>query len=93
VLERRIEVSSPTAEDTVIDWLSEVITTAAARGEAYGDVRIERADENTAVGVLSGEPIDESRHELRFDVKAATYHGLEYARSSGGFRCRVIFDL
>lgn len=92
-VERRIEVTSSTPEDTLVDWLSEVIATAATHGEVYGDVYMDSVEACAASGVLSGEPIDETRHELRFDVKAATYHGLEYEESDEGYRCRVIFDL
>jgi SHS2 domain-containing protein len=90
---RRIEVHSSGAADVLVDWLSQVILAAAAHGEVYGDVTVERADETSAAGILRGAAFDAARHELRFDVKAATYHDLVFEATAGGFHARVIFDL
>lgn len=92
-VERAISVEAATDADMVVDWLSEVITTAATHGEVYGDVEIAKTGPHSVRGVLRGEPVDEDRHELRFEVKAATYHSLAVERSGAGCRIRVIFDL
>ena len=46
-----------------------------------------------ASGRVWGEAVDEARHELRFDVKAATYHGLVNDVRDSVYYARVIFDL
>ena len=92
-VERVLTVEAASDEDMVVDWLSEVITTASTNGEVYCGVRIERKGRHSVYGVIEGEPIAAGRHELRFDVKAATYHGLEFERTGEGCRVRVIFDL
>lgn len=93
VVERRIRVSSVSAEDLFVDWLGEVISMVGTHGELYGEVKVERAGEWFAEGVLRGEKIDPERHALRFDVKAATYHRLAVEKRSDGYHARVIFDL
>jgi len=93
VVERRIRVSSASAEDLLVDWLGEVISVAGVYGELYGAARIDRTGEWYAEGALLGERVDPSKHELRFDVKAATYHGVTVERRPGGYYGRVIFDL
>ena len=93
VVERTLEVSSSSAEALLVDWLCEVIAEGSSRGELYGDVVIRNIDERSLEGVLRGEPVDADRHQLRFDVKAATYHGLVVEATEDGFRGRVIFDL
>jgi len=92
-VERKLEVSSASPEDLLVDWLSEVIASASMHGEVYGDVEVERATAHAASGLLRGEPVAPERHELRFEVKAATYHGLLLEESGSGFHARVIFDL
>lgn len=92
-VERRIRVSSPSAEDLLVDWLGEVISTIGTRGELYADVEVVRSGEWYAEGVLRGETVDPGRHGLRFDVKAATYHKLAVEKSARGYHGRVIFDL
>jgi len=93
VVERRIQVSSSSAEDLLVDWLGEVISTAGACGELYGTVDIVRVGEWHAEGVLRGEKVDPERHDLRFEVKAATYHGLAVEKRGSRFYGRVVFDL
>jgi SHS2 domain-containing protein len=92
-VERSIAIDAPGDGDLVVDWLSEVITAVSTHGEVYGTVEIRRTGPHSVRGVLRGEPIDEARHGLRFEVKAATYHGLEVDSSKKGCRIRVIFDL
>lgn len=90
---RAIAVRAETPGDVLVDWLSAVILAAATHGEVYGDVSVDSADDGSAVGEVRGEAIDPARHELRFDVKAATYHGLVVQRTDGRWFARVIFDL
>ncbi len=93
VIDREIRVESSSSEDLLVDWLSEVISLGGAHGEVYRSVEITRVGEWFAEGVLKGEKTDPGRHDLRFDVKAATYHGLTVEESGDRIRGRVIFDL
>lgn len=90
---RVIRVSSPSVEDLLVDWLGEVISIVGAYGELFGSVEIDRVGEWYAHGVLIGDKIDPAKHDLRFDVKAATYHGLSVEKREDGYYGRVIFDL
>jgi SHS2 domain-containing protein len=92
-VERRLEVTSTSVEDLLVDWLGEVIAAVGSHGELYVDVEIVEAGDFFVKGVLSGEKVDEDRHDLRFDVKAATYHGLMIDKRGAGYFGRVIFDL
>lgn len=91
--ERTIRVSSASPEDLLVDWLGEVIALSGIHGEVYGGVRVTSAGEWFAEGVLLGEKADASKHDFRFDVKAATYHRLAVERTGEGYHGRVIFDL
>ena len=90
---RPIRVSAASPGDVLVDWLSAVILSAATHGEVYGEVWVESADDRSAAGVVKGEAVDPARHELRFDVKGATYHALHYQQSDGRWSARVILDL
>lgn len=98
VTKRELTVESTSREDLLVDWLAEVIAAIGTHDELYGAVEISsvntsRVGEFTAIGVLRGEKVDAARHDLRFDVKAVTYHGLLVEEDAGGFHGRVIFDL
>lgn len=93
VRERVIRVKASSLEDLVVDWLGEVITLGGVHGELYGSVTVHDASDRSAAGVVCGEYVNAEGHELRFDVKAATYHGLSVTTDEHGLRVRVIFDL
>ncbi len=92
-IERRICVESNSAEELIIDWLSEVLAVSDIHGELYESVQIEKAGDYYIEGILEGEKLDPKKHDLRFHVKAATYHGLRIKKHGGVLRARVIFDL
>ena len=92
-VEREIQVRSSSAEDLLVDWLGEVISTVGTYGELFSFVKIDCVGEWFARGVLGGEKTDPAKHDLRFDVKAVTYHRLSVETRDDGCRGRVIFDL
>lgn len=92
-VERRVFVGSTGGADRVVDWLNELIAEASLHGEVYGDAAVTLTPEGAIEAVIRGETIDERVHELRFDVKAATYHDLEFRKTAAGFRARIVFDL
>jgi SHS2 domain-containing protein len=90
---RELDVVSSSDEDLLVDWLAEVIATIGTHGELYGGVEVRQTGEHFAKGILRGEKVDPAKHDLRFDVKAATYHGLKVTKTTDGILGRVIFDL
>jgi SHS2 domain-containing protein len=93
VTTRPIAVRAGNLTDLLVDWLSAVILTASTHAELYAHASIDRFEEGAATGTLHGAPLDAARHALRFDVKAATYHGLLVEKTDAGYHARVIFDL
>jgi SHS2 domain-containing protein len=92
VFSRTIEVRAASFTDLVVDWLSAVILASATHAELYAGATLEIADEGYAKGTLLGAPL-EPEHELRFDVKAATYHDIVVEPTGSGYHARIIFDL
>jgi SHS2 domain-containing protein len=93
VHERRLEVRAGNLSDLLVDWLSAVISAAAAHAELYAGASMETAGDEVAIGTLHAAPLDPGHHELRFDVKAATYHDVMVEHTSAGYHARVVFDL
>jgi SHS2 domain-containing protein len=91
--ERKFTVESNDEVNLLVDWLSEIITLVATCGEVYVSVDVKELGSGRVEGILHGEPIDEGKHGLRFDVKAATYHNLVLRKTADGYYVRVIFDL
>jgi SHS2 domain-containing protein len=92
-IERRVRIQSNSSEDLLVDWLSEVLSLSAVHGELYGKVKVKHMRKNHVEALLYGERLDPVKHELRFEVKAATYHGLCLEKRGDKLVARVIFDL
>jgi SHS2 domain-containing protein len=93
VLERRVEANAADAGALLVEWLSQVILLSATHGEIYGDVTVESASAHEARGTVRGLTARGHEEQLRFDVKAATYHDLLVEEVAGRHHCRVVFDL
>jgi SHS2 domain-containing protein len=93
VSSRRLEVRAADFTDLLVDWLSAVILSAATHAELYAGATVHVSDDGLATGVLHAAPLDPAQHRLRFDVKAATYHGLTVEQTAAGYHARVVFDL
>jgi SHS2 domain-containing protein len=86
--------------DTQLDllllrFLNELIYLRDAEGLLLRarDLVLERNGELRLAGLLEGEALDASRHELACDVKAATAHGLRVAQAPGGWEAHVTLDV
>lgn len=90
---REVDVVSDDPGDLLLEWLSEIISLASAHAEVYVGVRAVSLDEQRVRAVLEGVPASAVEAQLRFDVKAATYHEYVCERRGGVYHARVIFDL
>ena len=56
--------------------------------------RIEQTDRGYRLSArVYGEPLDPDRHDLRTEVKAATYSGLKFEQSEGVYRIQCVVDV
>jgi SHS2 domain-containing protein len=90
---RDLHGEAPDAGALLVDWLNDLLFLAETGFAFSGRVEM-RAWSETAYGArVHGEALDPVRHAPRGLVKAATYHGLEVARTESGWRARVILDV
>ncbi len=89
---RTVRVDAEALPDLLHDWLEALNTLHQVEHEVYGGFRVELA--GTAVTArVEGEPIDPSRHALRTEVKAVTWHGLRLEETGGGWLAEVLLDI
>jgi SHS2 domain-containing protein len=95
--EQRFEIEGLDREECLINWLQELLYWEEVRRMLYREFRVERAGPPQVHAVCRGEPFDPERHQLHTDIKAATYHGLEFVTepSASGdlLRVRIVLDI
>ena len=93
---RRVELREPDLELLLLRFLNELVYLRDAEGLLLRprDLRVESRPGGARLrGELVGERLDPERHRLLAEVKAATAHGLEVARTPDGYRARVTLDV
>jgi len=95
---KTIELQAPDLASLLFDWLAEIVYLKDAQGvvfrEAKAVVTEDRPHGGWKVrGMVTGEPIDPERHELRADVKAVTKHLFQVNQTDEKWLARVVLDI
>ena len=89
-----VNISSPTLEDLLVDYLSELLYVFSTEFFVMCDfnVKIERDKDGYQLhGIALGEPFDHKKHGTKIEIKAVTYHELEINLEHG--YAKVLFDI
>ena len=92
-LQHRVEINSENRDNLLIEWLNELIYLFDAEHLLFSQFEIESLNNNQLKATCHGEEFDPTRHRIKIDVKAATYHMLEVTQDSKGYKAQVIFDI
>lgn len=88
-----VEVESHSLEGLLVSWLNELIFQLDTYGFIGKEIVIKEFSERGLKASLSGEEFDETRHEKRLLVKAATYHQLRIEKTGEDWKAEIIFDI
>lgn len=93
--EHAMEISAPTVEELLYDWLSEIVYLKDTEGLLVrsAEVRIRHEIDWEAQGTLFGDTLNANRHTLGQDVKAVTYHLFEVRREGEEYRAKIVLDI
>ena len=92
VIRQEIELSADDMESLLIDWLNELLYLLDVNQVVFGKFEITELTDNRLKAICYGEKIN-GRHEIRREIKAATYHMLNLGKEGKGYKAQVIFDL
>jgi SHS2 domain-containing protein len=84
--------SSDGLDYLLFDWLSALLQEFEASGRVFSRFDIQE-NVDGIVAECGGEPIDPERHRLCHEIKAVTYHQLEFRQTDEGYAGRVILDV
>lgn len=87
-----IIINSTDMESLVVDWLNELLYVFDVEHIIFSRFDIIHLGETSLSARVYGEKVDRSRHILKREVKAATYHSLKIIEENG-CRIQVILDL
>lgn len=76
----------------LFDWLSALLQEFEASRRVFCEFDV-RVSPGGITAECRGEPLDEERHRLGHEVKAITYHELEFRRTADGYAGQVIVDV
>ena len=92
-VERAVSASGEDPTSLVVSFLTELLVLKETEGFVGCQIRARPVGNppTAIVASVAGEPFDPTRHTARVDVKAITFHELEFDTDHG--RARVIVDI
>lgn len=90
-----IEVSADGDDrgELLVDFIRELLFLFSVKGKIFSKFDIMKLSDKKITAHCFGEDFDPNRHELKIEIKAITYHGLEITKSENDFRVSIIFDV
>jgi SHS2 domain-containing protein len=77
----------------LVRWLSELLFLFDGEHFVTHEARVHSLTGHDLQATVTGELLDPTRHALRMDVKAVTYHRLSIEHAGGSSSLRVFFDI
>ncbi len=88
-----VEIEGKRTDELLADWLRNLLYKFNGEGYLLREFNIEEISKKDLKAKVGGEKLDLSRHALKTEIKAVTYHGLEVKKTSQGWEAQVIFDV
>jgi SHS2 domain-containing protein len=88
-----IELEAPDLFALMVRWLSELNYRHVTEHRLFGKFEIIDMNEEWLAGVVRGERLDPTRHQIFTEIKAVTFHGMRLERGGEGWEAQIIFDL
>jgi SHS2 domain-containing protein len=91
--QREVRAQADSPETLLVAWIDECLYVHEIEGFVARSVEMTVCTDTLAHGVLHGEPLDPSRHQVGTVVKGATYHQVAVEARDGGYEARIIVDV
>jgi len=79
--------------DLLVRWLSELLYFFFVQKQVMTGAEIKSLSDTRLEAEVKLVPFDPAAHEIINEIKAVTYHQLEFKPGKRGWRARVIFDV
>ena len=94
-IKKVLHLDNSKIDGLLFDWLAEIIYLKDAEFMLFGkyDIKITKNTNYQLDAEILGEEINQSKHDLRCDVKAITFHLFEVYEKDGKWISRFILDI
>jgi SHS2 domain-containing protein len=94
-IKKVLHLENSEIDGLLFDWLAEIIYLKDAESMLFGkyDIKITKNTNYQLDAEIFGEEINQSKHDLRCDVKAITFHLFEVYEKDGKWISRFILDI
>ncbi|GAB4118112.1 MAG: archease [Candidatus Caldatribacteriota bacterium] len=91
----QLKLSADTLEDLLVSWLNELLYIFETKLVILNKFVLEEFSDNNLIARVYGEDIGHNNKKIKREIKAVTYHYLEFKKDevSKLWRARVIFDI
>ena len=91
---REINEKGIDLESLMFNWLNDLLYYYGAEGLVFSDFKVNINLKNYTLNAIAfGEEVDPLIHEVKIEVKAATYHLLKIWKEKNLWKARVILDI
>jgi len=88
-----VEIEGKKTDELLVDWLRNLLYKFNGEGYLLREFNIEEISKKGLKAKARGEKLNLSRHTLKTEIKAVTYHGLEVKKAVQGWEAQIIFDV
>jgi len=92
-IKRDVEVTADGLKDLIVSWLNELLFICEIEKILFKRFDISELTETKFIARCYGEKIDPKRHNIKTEIKAATYHMTQIEEKPDGVRVQVLFDI
>lgn len=88
-----ITLDEQNREELFVAWLRELLYKFSTSEILFNNFVIRDLTDTKLNAFVWGEKLDKTKHNIKTEVKAVTYHGLKLEKSQTGWQAEVIFDV
>jgi SHS2 domain-containing protein len=92
--EFQVKLESSDLEQLLVEFLSELLYIYETQKVLFSSFKIDLDDKNFKLTAQAfGEKLDPAKHEIVDEIKAVTYHMLEFGQEADHYFVKVLFDI
>lgn len=92
---KEVRASADSVDSLFVEFLNKLLSKADTEGMVFSRFRvtIKKGKQYTLVASAWGEPLEQEKHNIKTEVKAATYSGLKCWSDSGKHNVQCVLDI